>query len=121
MRIATLLLVLCFASLTVAQAPKKKGSAPVEPNRFGYWSGAALKAEGQKMKAGETAAYVSSFVGFGPVEDPRLVCLVLLDEPSRKEGTPYGSKVAAPYCADVLRRSLRYLGVRPDEVRGDRP
>jgi cell division protein FtsI/penicillin-binding protein 2 len=72
----------------------------------------------QKMLGGETRAYVSSFVGFGPVEDPRLLCLVLLDEPSRKEGVPYGSKVAAPYCAEVLRRSLRYLGVRPDEEEG---
>jgi stage V sporulation protein D (sporulation-specific penicillin-binding protein) len=69
----------------------------------------------QKMKGGETSAYVSSFLGFGPVEDPRLICLVLCDEPAIRGGTPYGSKVAAPYCADVLRRSLRYLGVRPDE------
>ncbi len=69
----------------------------------------------QKMQGGETANYVSSFVGFGPVEDPRLLCLVLLDEPSKREGTPYGSKVAAPFCAEALRRSLRYLGVRPDE------
>jgi cell division protein FtsI/penicillin-binding protein 2 len=70
----------------------------------------------QKMKAGQTSAYVASFVGIAPAEDPRLVALVLLDEPSTKGGTPYGSKVAAPYCADVLRRSLRYLGVRPDEL-----
>jgi len=75
----------------------------------------------QKMKAGETAANVSSFVGLGPVDDPRLVALVLLDEPSRKGGIPYASKVAAPYCAEVLRRSLRYLGVRPDELSGERP
>jgi cell division protein FtsI/penicillin-binding protein 2 len=69
----------------------------------------------QKMKGGETSAYVSSFLAFGPVEEPRLICLVLCDEPAIRGGTPYGSKVAAPYCADVLRRSLRYLGVRPDE------
>jgi cell division protein FtsI/penicillin-binding protein 2 len=74
----------------------------------------------QKMKGGESVGNVSSFVALGPVQDPRLVCLVLLDEPSRK--LPYtGGKVAAPYCAEVLRRSLRYLGVRPDEVPGDRP
>jgi len=48
------------------------------------------------------------------------VCLVLLDEPSTKEGTPYGSKVAAPYAGEVLRRSLHYLGVRPDK-REERP
>ncbi len=76
----------------------------------------------QKMKAGETSGYVSSFVGMAPAGDPRLVCLVLLDEPSKKGGTPYGSTVAAPYCTEVLRKSLRYLGVRPDEeTDGRRP
>jgi hypothetical protein len=55
MRITALLCVFCFASLAVAQAPTKKGSAPVEPNRFGYWSAAGIKAESQKMKAGERA------------------------------------------------------------------
>jgi cell division protein FtsI/penicillin-binding protein 2 len=69
----------------------------------------------QKMKGGQTSSYVASFVGIAPADDPRLVALVLLDEPSTRAGTPYGSKVAAPFCADVLRRSLRYLGVRPDE------
>jgi cell division protein FtsI (penicillin-binding protein 3) len=76
----------------------------------------------QKMKGGQTSEYVSSFVGIAPADDPRLVCLVLLDEPSRKNGTPYGSTVAAPYCTEVLRKSLRYLGVRPDEdSEGRRP
>jgi cell division protein FtsI/penicillin-binding protein 2 len=72
----------------------------------------------QKMKGGQASAYVSSFIGMAPAEDPRLVCLVLLDEPSRKDGVPYGGKVAAPYAAEVMRLSLRYLGVRPEGSAG---
>lgn len=75
----------------------------------------------QKLKGGVSVANVSSFVGMAPAEDPRLLCLVLLDEPSRKNGTPYAASVAAPYCIEVLRKSLRYLGVRPDEGMGGRP
>jgi len=75
----------------------------------------------QKMKGGGEIAYVSSFVGMAPVARPRLLCLVLLDEPSKERGTPYGSSVAAPYAAEVLRKSLRYLGERPDAEAGERP
>ncbi len=75
----------------------------------------------QKMKGGQSAAYVSSFIGFAPADQPRVLCLVLLDEPSRAKGTPYGSRVAAPAVGEILRRSLRYLGVRPDETSGSRP
>ncbi|MHC4922563.1 MAG: peptidoglycan D,D-transpeptidase FtsI family protein [Planctomycetota bacterium] len=70
----------------------------------------------QKMgRGGAHLGYVSSFVGFGPVDDPHLLCLVLMDEPGEEGRTPYGSRVAAPATAEILRRSLRYLGVRPDE------
>lgn len=53
--------------------------------------------------------YVSSFVGYGPVDDPELVVLVMVAEP--QGGSYYGSQVAAPAFAAVMRDSLRYLGV----------
>lgn len=37
--------------------------------------------------------YIASFCGFGPTEDPRAICLVVLDTPT---GTYYGGQVAAP-------------------------
>lgn len=57
--------------------------------------------------------YVSSFLGYGPVDDPRLVCLVVIDEP---KGYPYyGGTVAAPLFQRVMEGALRYCGVPPTE------
>ena len=56
--------------------------------------------------------YVSSFVGFAPVSDPRLVVAVMIDEPSA--GQYYGGSVAAPVFANVVGTALRLLGVAAD-------
>lgn len=55
---------------------------------------------------------VSSFVGFLPAEAPRLVILVVIDEP---EGQTYGGLVAAPIFSRIAEQSLRHLGVSPTE------
>ncbi len=57
----------------------------------------------QKVSPGgtyESGRYVASFVGFFPVEAPRVVLLVMLDEP---QGHFYGSEVAAPLFQAVTR------------------
>ncbi|MGE5818682.1 MAG: penicillin-binding protein [Deltaproteobacteria bacterium] len=51
---------------------------------------------------------VASFVGFVPANDPRLVALVLVDEP---EVNVYGGIVAAPAFRDIARGALRHLAV----------
>ncbi|MCZ7647941.1 MAG: penicillin-binding protein 2 [Planctomycetota bacterium] len=56
--------------------------------------------------------YIASFCGFGPVENPRLVCLIAVNEPDKKLGY-YGGTVAAPPVKEVLRRGLKALGVPP--------
>ena len=56
--------------------------------------------------------YVSSFVGFAPVSDPRLIVAVMIDEPGG--GKHYGGDVAAPVFAAVMGNALRTLGVAPD-------
>ncbi len=66
-----------------------------------------------KLEGGHYARkYVSSFVGFAPVSDPRLIVAVMVDEPSA--GKHYGGDVAAPVFASVMSSSLRTLGVAPD-------
>jgi cell division protein FtsI (penicillin-binding protein 3) len=55
--------------------------------------------------------WVSSFVGFAPLEHPRLVIYVMIDEP---QGTHYGSKTAGPVFQEVMLDALRWLGVPPD-------
>jgi cell division protein FtsI/penicillin-binding protein 2 len=62
--------------------------------------------------------YISSFVAGAPASDPRLVALVVLDDPS-KGPEPFGGKVAAPAVADILQRSLVYLGVPYDRETRD--
>jgi cell division protein FtsI (penicillin-binding protein 3) len=59
--------------------------------------------------------YVSSFVGFTPVDHPKLVILVMVDSP---EGVVYGGSVAAPVFKAVAEQSLSYLQVAPDDVGG---
>lgn len=55
---------------------------------------------------------VASFIGFVPAGDPRLVLLVIVDEP---EGNVYGGVVAAPAFRSVAIGALRYLGIVPDK------
>lgn len=54
---------------------------------------------------------VGSFIGFVPADDPRLVVLVLIDEP---QVNVYGGVVAAPTFRNIARGALRHLGVVPD-------
>ena len=67
-----------------------------------------------KLENGGYAAhkYISSFVGFAPVSDPRLVIAVMIDEPSN--GQYYGGAVSAPVFSQVMQGALRSLGVPPD-------
>ncbi|HXV83556.1 MAG TPA: penicillin-binding protein [Candidatus Binatia bacterium] len=53
---------------------------------------------------------VASFVGFVPADEPKLVALVLVDEP---EVNVYGGVVAAPGFRNIARGALRHLGVAP--------
>lgn len=62
--------------------------------------------------------YVSSFVGFAPVDDPRLVTLVVVYEPN--SGVYFGSQVAAPVFKAVMEDALRYLGV-PQQAGLEKP
>jgi len=54
----------------------------------------------------------SSFVGFAPVSDPKILVAVSIDEP--RAGGYFGGVVAAPVFDEVVADALRMLGVRPD-------
>jgi cell division protein FtsI (penicillin-binding protein 3) len=57
---------------------------------------------------------VASFVGAVPAESPRLVILVLIDEP---ETLRWGGSIAAPTFRDIARDALKYLQVPPSPAR----
>jgi len=54
--------------------------------------------------------YIGSFCGFAPANNPRLVCLVTVDEPHKGSGY-YGGTVACPAVREVLRKGLTVLNV----------
>jgi cell division protein FtsI (penicillin-binding protein 3) len=56
--------------------------------------------------------YVSSFVGFAPASDPRLIIAVMVDEPTA--GQYYGGAVAAPVFSAVMSGALRTLAIPQD-------
>jgi cell division protein FtsI (penicillin-binding protein 3) len=60
--------------------------------------------------------YVASFVGLVPATKPRLVIMVMVDEPS---GSIYGGVVAAPAFRQIARFNLQHLEVPPDAPRND--
>lgn len=60
--------------------------------------------------------YVGSFLCGAPAEDPRVMVLVVVDEPS-VGGTHYGGTVAAPAAAEILRQALIHFDVLPDDAR----
>ncbi len=55
--------------------------------------------------------FVASFIGFAPASDPKLLCAVVVDEPS--SGSIYGGAVAAPAFGQIMSFALPYLGIAP--------
>jgi len=70
----------------------------------------------QKIGAGgySDERYLALFAGVAPVSDPRLVMVVVINEP--RDGEYYGGRVAAPVFANVMTGALRLLGIVPDDV-----
>ena len=52
--------------------------------------------------------FISSFIGYAPANAPRLVILVMIDNP---KGMHWGGVVAAPVFREIAKKSLRYLNV----------
>jgi len=93
-------------------AVQSGGTAPkaqVAGYRVAGKTGTAHKVEGNGYALNK---YVSSFVGFAPASDPRLIIAVMIDEPSA--GQHYGGDVAAPAFSKIMESALRALSVPGD-------
>ncbi|HEX9719243.1 MAG TPA: penicillin-binding protein 2 [Ramlibacter sp.] len=88
------------------------GTAP-KAQTMGYSvggkTGTARKQEG---KGYADKKYRAFFVGMAPVDKPRIVVAVMIDEPGA--GKYFGGDVAAPVFAATVQQTLRMLGVQPD-------
>jgi cell division protein FtsI (penicillin-binding protein 3) len=88
------------------------GTAP-KAQTMGYSvggkTGTAHKQEGRGYAEHK---YRGVFVGIAPIDKPRIVVAVMIDEPSA--GKYFGGDVAAPVFSATVQQSLRMLGVQPD-------
>ena len=66
---------------------------------------------------GYSDAYVASFIGFAPADDPQVVVSVFIDQPT---STIYGGSTAAPLFSEITGFALRSMKVspRPDHLAG---
>ena len=70
-------------------------------------------ATSQKLPRG-AGKYIASFIGFAPADDPKIVGIVMIDEPV---GAYYGGTVAAPVMREIFENVLPYyLGEQPEII-----
>jgi cell division protein FtsI (penicillin-binding protein 3) len=84
--------------------------ARVDGYRIAGKTGTAKKAGAHGYAAN---SYIALFAGLAPASNPRLIIVVMIDEPSA--GQYYGGLVAAPVFSKVMGGSLRLLGITPDQ------
>lgn len=83
--------------------------------RIGGKTGTSQKTE-VKNRTGKDA-YIASYCGFSPADDPQYIMLVYYDEPHGD--SYYGSAVAGPVFAKTMQEILPYLGVQPKYTEGE--
>jgi len=81
--------------------------AQVAGYRVGGKTGTANKVVNGKY----SDSVCASFVGLAPMDDPKVAVLFIVDSP---KGEIYGSTVAAPGAKKVLKKTLRYMGIKAD-------
>jgi cell division protein FtsI (penicillin-binding protein 3) len=93
-------------------ATQSGGTAP-KAQTMGYSVGGKTgTAHKQEGKGYADRKYRGFFVGVAPVDKPRIVVAVMIDEPSG--GRYFGGDVAAPVFSATVQQTLRMLGVQPD-------
>lgn len=68
-------------------------------------------ATSQKLPRG-SGKYIASFIGFAPADAPKIITIVLIDEP---QGVYYGGTIAAPVVADIYSNILPYMDIECDK------
>jgi len=75
-------------------------------------TGTARKARTDGVPGYAQGKYVASFSGFLPAEDPRVLIVVSIDEPS---GSIYGGTVAAPAFSQIAAFAVEHLKIPPTQ------
>lgn len=93
-------------------ATKPGGTAPLA--QISGYRVAGKTGTAHKLIDGQYAnkRYISTFVGYAPASNPRLIIAVMIDEPSA--GKYFGGAVAAPVFNKVMSGALRIMNIPPD-------
>lgn len=91
--------------------------------RIAGWDVAGKTGTGQRKVPGQkgyaAGHYTASFVGFMPARSPRLLAVVVVNEP---KGSHYGGQVAAPICRNIFKRAISLpRGVAPELLASEKP
>lgn len=96
---------------------KDKSNAYIKGYSIGGKSGTSQKLDDPEWHIYENQ-YVSSYCAFAPANDPEIIMLVMVDEPTAADQNGalmyYGSVVAVPAVANTLKEALPYLGYYPE-------
>ena len=99
-----------FAEAVVIEGTGKR--AAIENVRVAGKTGTSRRYDPEKKRYIDNH-YITSFAGFAPVEQPQVVCVVIIDDPvAANPGDIRGGKVAAPIFAEVVRETLHHLATR---------
>jgi cell division protein FtsI (penicillin-binding protein 3) len=100
--------------LAMLQNVIEEGGTGIKASVMGYQvagkTGTSRKVVNGHYQPGK---YISLFAGAAPLNNPRLVMVVMIDEP---HGSYYGGTVAGPVFAQVMQQSLRLLAIPPDKL-----
>lgn len=96
---------------------KGGSNAYIKGYAIGGKSGTSQKID-KSRETGNDDLYVSSYCAFAPADDPEIIMLVMVDEPTAKDANGslmyYGSIVAVPAVVNVLKEALPYMGYYPE-------
>ena len=101
------------AVLHMLQMATDSGGTAPKAQTMGYSVGGKTgTAHKQEGKGYAEKKYRGFFVGVAPIDNPRIVVAVMIDDPSN--GKYFGGDVAAPVFSETVQQSLRMMGVQPD-------
>jgi cell division protein FtsI (penicillin-binding protein 3) len=102
-----------LAMLEMMEANILPGGTATRAQVKGYRVGGKTGTSRKAIAGGYGEDYVASFAGVGPVSDPRLVCVVVINEPA---GDFYhGGEIAAPVFANIMGATMQLLNLSPDD------
>ena len=97
--------------MKIAESVVSKGgghAAYIPGYRIGGKTGTAQKVVDGRYAQGK---YICSFMGIAPTDDPQIVVLAIVDEPTGVSA--FGSTTAGPIIKEIMSEVLPYLGVEP--------